>query len=55
MVTPPTTWTVTVGPDGSEVVRIEARVLVDRANHLETRSADSSIQHIGYITGEIPQ
>ena len=42
-------------PDGSEVVRIEARVLVDRAIHLETRSADGSIQPIGCITGEISQ
>jgi len=30
-------------------------VLVDRAIHLETRSADGSIQPIGCITGEIPQ
>jgi hypothetical protein len=42
-------------PDGSEVVRIEARVLVDRAIHLETRKADGSIEPIGCITGEIRQ
>jgi len=42
-------------PDGSEVVRIEARVLVDRAIHLETRKADGSTEPIGCITGEIPQ
>jgi hypothetical protein len=28
---------------------------VDRAIHLETRSADGSIQPIGCITGEISQ
>lgn len=42
-------------PDGAEVVRIEARVLVDRAIHLETRKADGSIEPIGCVTGEIPQ
>jgi hypothetical protein len=42
-------------PDGSEVVRIEARVLVDRAIHLETRKADGSIEPLGCITGEIRQ
>jgi anti-sigma factor RsiW len=40
-------------PDGSEVVRIEARVLVDRAIHLETRKSDGSVQPVGCITGEI--
>jgi hypothetical protein len=42
-------------PDGSDVVRIEPRVLVDRAIHLETRKADGSIEPIGCITGEIRQ
>jgi hypothetical protein len=42
-------------PDGSEVVRLESRVLVDRAIHLETRKADGSIEPIGCITGEIRQ
>lgn len=42
-------------PDGSEVMRIEPRVLVDRAIHLETRRADGTIEPLGCITGEIPQ
>lgn len=42
-------------PDGSELVRIETRVLVDRAIHLETRRADGSIEPVGCITGELPQ
>jgi hypothetical protein len=40
-------------PDGSDLVRIETRVLVDRAVHLETRKSDGSIAPLGCITGEI--
>jgi hypothetical protein len=40
-------------PDGSALVRIETRVLVDRAVHLETRRPDGSTDPLGCITGEI--
>ncbi len=40
-------------PDGSALVRVETRALVDRAVHLEARKSDSSIEPIGCITGEI--
>jgi len=42
-------------PDGSVLVRIETRVLVDRAVHLEARRSDGSTQPLGCITGEITQ
>jgi anti-sigma factor RsiW len=44
---------VSTQPDGSVLVRIESRMLVDRAVHLETRQSDGSIEPIGCITGEI--
>jgi hypothetical protein len=40
-------------PDGSDLLRIEARVLVDRAVHLEMRGSEGSVQPVGCITGEI--
>jgi hypothetical protein len=40
-------------PDGSDLVRIETRVLLDRAVHLETRGPDGSTEPVGCITGEI--
>ena len=40
-------------PDGSDLVRIETRVLIDRAVHLETRLPDGSTEPVGCITGEI--
>ena len=40
-------------PDGSALLRIETRVLVDRAVHLEARSPGGSTEPVGCITGEI--
>jgi hypothetical protein len=42
-------------PDGSALLRIETRVLVDRAVHLETHGSDGAAEPIGCITGEIAQ
>jgi len=46
-------YVVRTQPDGSDLVRIETRVLLDRAVHLETRKSDGSIEPLGCITGEI--
>ena len=41
-------------PDRSQVVRIKASLLEERAIHLEARSADGSVEPLGCVTGEIP-
>jgi anti-sigma factor RsiW len=50
---PSSSYFVRTQPDGSALVRIETRVLVDRAVHLETRKSDGSTDPVGCITGEI--
>ncbi len=47
-------YAVRVQPDGSQLVRIDTRMLVDRAVHLETRGPDGSTEPVGCVTGEIP-
>ncbi len=47
------TYAVRVQPDASQLVRMDTRVLVDRAVHLETRGADGTTEPVGCITGTI--
>jgi hypothetical protein len=44
-----------IQPDGSQLVRIDAALLVGRSVHLEARRADGSGEPLGCITGKEPQ
>ena len=48
-------YAVRVQPDGSQLVRIDTRMLIDRAVHLETRGLDGSTEPVGCVTGEVPR
>ena len=49
----PGSYFVRMQPDGSAIARIEARVLIDRAVHLESVGPDAATEPIGCVTGEI--
>ena len=47
------TYSVRTQPDGSRLVRIDTRMLIDRAVHLEARGSDRSSEPVGCVTGEV--
>jgi len=49
---PASRYTVRMQPDGSQLVRIDARLLDGRAVHLEARRADGSSEPLVCITGQ---
>jgi len=46
-------YSVSVQPDGSSVVRVDAQSLVNRDVHLEARRADGAADAIGCVTGQL--